>query len=369
MNNRLLAITRNVIPYVKELRELKYVNSVAASILMQQLEYWFDKYPDGFYKFTEPCNHEAYKEGDSWCEELGFSRSEFTTAFNGLGMKYKSKTEHDAAQKDKFQGKYYMAYTDRKKGLTYYYRNHSVVDKALNDLVTKCGCITKEDSVTERENVEIRNATKLNYTSEQSDVTEPNNLKFDLYTETTAENNPESNSETRSETTPRPIRTGGREKNCSFKNLGEEEAQESKSVEAEVIDDFPSTEQHFGYGKTFRNSPTGEKAGAGVKSDEGYLLPEEDLMSFYEAVKAYLLVVNSPSDMTDGRADSIAGAITQRVEDGTPNIRDKKLVKDYKDGVLSCYTVEGLDHQKYKEEKWLRKLNLKGENDGEVSYL
>ena len=167
-----------------------------------------------------------------------------------------------------------------------------------------------------------------------------------------------------------PPRSGaGEKKNSSFKNFGEEEAQESKSVEAEVINDIPSTEQHFGYGQTFRNSPTREKAGAGVKSDEGYLLPEEDLMSFYEAVKAYLLVVNSPSDMTDGRADSIAGAITQRVEDGTPNIRDKKLVKDYKDGVLSCYTVEGLDHQKYKEEKWLRKLNLKGENDGEVSYL
>ena len=42
MQNNTLAITRGCIPYFKELR--KITGSVTASILMQQLDYWFKKY-------------------------------------------------------------------------------------------------------------------------------------------------------------------------------------------------------------------------------------------------------------------------------------------------------------------------------------
>ena len=135
VKNRILSITRNTIPYVKELRRLASVKSVTACVLMQQLDYWFEKYPDGFWKFLEPCiGHSAYRPGKSWKEELGMSADEFRTAFEQLGVRYKSKKEFDAAA-DKFEGKYYCSYTDKVARLTHYFRNHEVVDADLDSLV------------------------------------------------------------------------------------------------------------------------------------------------------------------------------------------------------------------------------------------
>lgn len=132
--NRILAITRNTIPYVKELRQ--FVDSVAGCILMQQLDYWFERYPDGFYKFQSPTEHPQYKPEQSWTEELGFSKEEFRTAFDKIGIRYKSKSEHRSAT-DKFQGKFYCSYHDRSQGLTYYFRNHGLVDLALDSMLVK----------------------------------------------------------------------------------------------------------------------------------------------------------------------------------------------------------------------------------------
>ena len=96
MRNRLLSITRKIIPYIKELRPI--AGSVTACILWQQLDFHFAKKPDGFYKFLEPCNHSAYKSDDSWTEELGFSKEEFRTAFKKIGIIYKSKRMYDCAE-------------------------------------------------------------------------------------------------------------------------------------------------------------------------------------------------------------------------------------------------------------------------------
>ena len=52
VRNRFLGVTRNTIPYLMELREI--AGSVSATVLMQQLDYWFIRYPEGFYKFLEP---------------------------------------------------------------------------------------------------------------------------------------------------------------------------------------------------------------------------------------------------------------------------------------------------------------------------
>lgn len=132
--NRILAITRNTIPYVKELRAL--VDSVAGCVLMQQLDYWFDRYPNGFYKFQSPTEHPQYKPEQSWTEELGFSKDEFRTAFDKIGIRYKSKSEYRASE-DTFQGKFYCSYHDRIQGLTFYLRNHELVDNALDGLLVK----------------------------------------------------------------------------------------------------------------------------------------------------------------------------------------------------------------------------------------
>ena len=132
MKNRILHLTRNTIPYVKELHTI--AGGVLGCLVMQQLDYWFENHPEGFYKFLLPSDHPAYKSGDSWTEELGMSKDEFRTAFDKIGHRYKSKSEHDKAE-DKFQGKFYCSYVDRRSNLTYYFRNHEAVDAALDELL------------------------------------------------------------------------------------------------------------------------------------------------------------------------------------------------------------------------------------------
>lgn len=135
--NKTLSLFQKKIPYIPELRSI-CGDSLTASILMQQLEYWFSRNECGFYKFLSPCQHEQYREGDSWCEELGFSKDEFRTAFKKIGQSYRSKSqmvksmENDA---DPFGGKMYMSFYEPLKGTTTYLRNHDVVDQVLYNLV------------------------------------------------------------------------------------------------------------------------------------------------------------------------------------------------------------------------------------------
>lgn len=132
MKNRILHLTRNTIPYVKELHAI--AGGVLGCLVMQQLDYWFENHPEGFYKFLLPSEHPAYKDGDSWTEELGMSVDEFRTAFDKIGHRYKSKSEFEKAE-DKFQGKFYCSYVDRRSNLTYYFRNDEAVDSALDELL------------------------------------------------------------------------------------------------------------------------------------------------------------------------------------------------------------------------------------------
>lgn len=137
MRNRILAITRGSIPYVPELRPV--AGSVTATILMQQLDYWFERHPDGFYKFQDASpDNPAYKSGDSWAEELNFSVAELRNAFDQIGHRHKSKTEWSESA-DPFNGKFYCCYTDRRTRLTFYFRNHAMVDAALDALVIRQG--------------------------------------------------------------------------------------------------------------------------------------------------------------------------------------------------------------------------------------
>lgn len=132
MRNKILSLTRNVIPYVKELRI--FTDSVVGCILMQQLDYWFERYPSGFYKFLEPSEHPKYVLGQSWQEEIGVSVAEFRTAFDRIGTRWKSKTEFEQAS-DKFKGKLYASYQDKRANLTFYFRNHKLVDATLDELL------------------------------------------------------------------------------------------------------------------------------------------------------------------------------------------------------------------------------------------
>ena len=111
-----------------------FTGSITASLLMCQLEYWFNHTNgEAFYKFLEPCQDEHYHIGDSWIEEMGFTKTEFRTAFKHIGKIYKSKTEF-LKSKDKFCGKLYLSYYDRIKKLTYYLRNNDEASSLLRNL-------------------------------------------------------------------------------------------------------------------------------------------------------------------------------------------------------------------------------------------
>lgn len=135
------------IPYNPTYR--KIAKNVVGCIVFQQLEYWFEKRKgEPFYKFLSPCpNKKAlYKDGDSWTEELGISELEFRTAFDGIGIRYTSKTEYlSAVEKERQfyrdtpkgpeQVLLYCSYQDKKTGLTYYVRNHHYVDERIAELL------------------------------------------------------------------------------------------------------------------------------------------------------------------------------------------------------------------------------------------
>lgn len=177
MRNKILTLFRNNVPYIKELRQLS--GSVTASILMQQLDYWFEKKPGGFYKFLEPCeNNELYKTGDSWTEELGFSKAEFKTAFEKIGVAYKSKNEFKKAMEkgDPFQGKFYCCYVDKMKYITVYYRNHDLLDLELEKLLSpvseeSSSTVNEESLFTEIKKVDLReNEVKAKETKGQNEI-------------------------------------------------------------------------------------------------------------------------------------------------------------------------------------------------------
>jgi len=83
----LLAEDKNLIVYRKRLNVM--TGSVLSTILLQQVIYWTSIQHGDFYKFKEPCAHRLYREGDSWCEELVFTRKEFDTARRRISFKVK----------------------------------------------------------------------------------------------------------------------------------------------------------------------------------------------------------------------------------------------------------------------------------------
>ncbi len=97
-----------------------------AVLLFDKLEYWFSKKKNEFYKFIEPCDHPLCRTGDTWTEELGFSKKVFRTAFDKIGIRYKSKTEF-VRESDPFKGKLFAYYQDRQTKKTIFVRNNSLL--------------------------------------------------------------------------------------------------------------------------------------------------------------------------------------------------------------------------------------------------
>lgn len=77
-------------------RFAKATGTVTSALLLQQIFHWWKSSGfKPFYKFKEPCKHRLYKPGDSWLEELGFSRREFDSALNSIAQKVNAETPRD----------------------------------------------------------------------------------------------------------------------------------------------------------------------------------------------------------------------------------------------------------------------------------
>lgn len=137
MKNQSLEAVSRTVPYCPELRP--YLGTVNAVIVFQQIEFYFARHPDGFYKCHEPCASPFYRAGDSWLEELLMSPKEFRAAFDTLGIRYRSKQAYKAAQADgdAFQGHFFASYHDRQRGYTVYKRNAARVQQLVDTLNLK----------------------------------------------------------------------------------------------------------------------------------------------------------------------------------------------------------------------------------------
>lgn len=159
--NKIMELFSGNLYYVPELRDL--TGGINATILMQQLDHYFIHSPEGFYKFKNPSGHPEYQIGDSWTETLNFSAREFDNAWKQIGITYRSKTAYHNAKGDKFRGKLYCAYIDRRQNnKTYYFRNHYLVNQRLDTLAQmkelayrKTSPVQGEDVLSNRELPEI----------------------------------------------------------------------------------------------------------------------------------------------------------------------------------------------------------------------
>lgn len=101
----------------------KITGSVTAAILLQQILYrWSNNGCKPFYKYKEVCDADDYRPGDSWCEELAFSRDEFDSALKRIAQKVSRKVP-----KDNNALVWYWTMQDRK---TWYDLNYSALRKA-----------------------------------------------------------------------------------------------------------------------------------------------------------------------------------------------------------------------------------------------
>ncbi|HEX8278031.1 MAG TPA: hypothetical protein VF540_05020 [Segetibacter sp.] len=124
-------------PYVRELQNLKLVDTIIACLLMARLELLFEANPNGFHKYTKPCNFQILEGSKCWVDLLCISPHQFRTAFDQIGVRYKTKEDFDK-EKDKFKGKYYCSFSAMGDlNRTYYFRNNKLVDDCFEQLLSK----------------------------------------------------------------------------------------------------------------------------------------------------------------------------------------------------------------------------------------
>jgi hypothetical protein len=174
--------------YVPELMQLVDSGDEKMCLMMAQLEYWFGHKPDGFYKFMSAAkgDNPAYREGDSWTEEMGISDTKINNALKPICTHYQSFTAYKNEEGDKFKGKFYCSYYHKPSHQTHYLRNHEVVNKALESLSLG------KKSLIFREKHSSNGGNNGNGFSGNVETIVPDYIKGEvIYTETTTKNTQE----------------------------------------------------------------------------------------------------------------------------------------------------------------------------------
>lgn len=136
------------------------VGSVLSTVVLCQAMYWAQHFGNPFYKFIEPCKHSNYRKGDSWVEELGFTRHEFQFAIKRIGQKLSKKN----AEID--YGVFIWYWTDMSR-VTWYQVNWKRVNVAFDAVYP----VNPESGYTKIQKVDIRNAEKRQYVNPESGFT------------------------------------------------------------------------------------------------------------------------------------------------------------------------------------------------------
>lgn len=76
----------------------RYGGDVVAAILLERVRYWHEKMNGQFFKFSEPCTHPLYRQGDSWTEELGITLSQFRRARRLIAGKQRKTGDNSPSQ-------------------------------------------------------------------------------------------------------------------------------------------------------------------------------------------------------------------------------------------------------------------------------
>lgn len=156
---------------ILDMRPLRYIpeyncftGGVKATLLFCQCYYWWDKNEgQKFYKFRDKCNHNLYKIGDSWCEELRFTGTEFDDAIKKIGFKL-GKGKNIIKKEEAL----IIYYTDSNR-LTWYDVNYELFQKKLNE--------TKEAILKEKPYLQtngdsrlLNNPENLNYVIQETQI-------------------------------------------------------------------------------------------------------------------------------------------------------------------------------------------------------
>lgn len=142
----LIAEDREVVSYRPRLN--KMTGSVTATILLQQILFrWKHNGCKPFYKFYAPCQHSQYREGDSWQEEIGFTRREFESARDAIAEKVTTGTSKTELRKTAIV----LYWTDREHR-TWYDVNADVLNAKLAELYSEPQSLSNVQNVQQIEN-------------------------------------------------------------------------------------------------------------------------------------------------------------------------------------------------------------------------